>query len=490
MNAVIYARYSSDLQREESAEAQIRYCREYADKNGYNIIRIYTDRAKSAKGDKVSQRYEFQKMIRDSKQGLFGAVLVHKYNRFARNMKDHVNYEDKLNDNGVNLIAVAEDFGQGKEAIIMKALMRSLSEYYIVDMAEEVRKGHRENAEKALHNGGYAPFGYDIVEQHFVINEFEAGYVRRMFECSRKKLGFKCLVEDMEKAGIKGKRGKPIRYPAIYEILRNERYTGTYVYDIKTEKHDRRVKKNAIRINNAIPAIITREEWEEVQTIMNDRKQSGRSSDYLCRGLVYCGKCGAKMSGHITDNAKNKYKTYVCSKSCGVGTIKMDDVDRKVKRYLEELLSDRSQKQISDALRNYRKGETERIEQYNTALKKEIKEKQKQYDGLMQALMTGGLSAAIIAEVGNKMESLKNEIDGMTEQRPPKDYTEKNIIDWLNAIKTAPSPESIHLLVEKITATKEEINVFSTLTSFVGNIGGDTPIHCFPTILFEYKSRA
>ena len=88
-------------------------------------------------------------MIKDAEKGLFQTVLVHKYNRFARRMIDHVTYEDKLNQAGVELIAVAEDFGNGKEAVIMKALMRSLSEYYILDLSTEVKKDHKETALKA-----------------------------------------------------------------------------------------------------------------------------------------------------------------------------------------------------------------------------------------------------------------------------------------------------------------------------------------------------
>ena len=126
-NAVIYARFSSDKQTENSIEAQVRACEDYAEIHGYTINKIYSDEAVSAKNDR---RPEFQKMIKDAEKGLFQTVLVHKYNRFARRMIDHVTYEDKLNQAGVDLIAVAEDFGNGKEAVIMKALMRSLSEYY------------------------------------------------------------------------------------------------------------------------------------------------------------------------------------------------------------------------------------------------------------------------------------------------------------------------------------------------------------------------
>lgn len=96
MRAVIYARYSSESQREESAEAQIRACMQYAAIKEYSIVKTYVDKEISGKGTKVKKRLEFQKMMKDSKQGLFGVVLIHKYNRFARNMRDHVNYEQPL----------------------------------------------------------------------------------------------------------------------------------------------------------------------------------------------------------------------------------------------------------------------------------------------------------------------------------------------------------------------------------------------------------
>ena len=81
MNAVIYARYSSDNQREESIEGQIRECTAYAERNGITVVRHYIDRALSAKTD---NRPDFQQMIRDSNKKLFEIVLVWKFDRFAR----------------------------------------------------------------------------------------------------------------------------------------------------------------------------------------------------------------------------------------------------------------------------------------------------------------------------------------------------------------------------------------------------------------------
>ena len=210
-NAVIYARYSSDKQTEESIEAQVRACRDYAAVKGYNVIEVYADEAVSGKGSKTASRTQYQKMLRDCKKGAFDTILIHKYDRIARNVGEHVNLTAKLQEWGIELIATAQDFGNSNEAKIMRTLMWSLSEYYIDNLAAETRKGLKETALKGLHNGGYAPFGYDVVNQQYVINELEAEYVRKIFNAALERKGFKDIIRELAECGITGKRGKAIK---------------------------------------------------------------------------------------------------------------------------------------------------------------------------------------------------------------------------------------------------------------------------------------
>ena len=154
-------------------------------------------------------------MLRDVDRGIFDTILIHKYDRAARNLGEHVNLEKRLKDKQVELIAVAQDFGTSAEAKIMRTLMRSLSEYYIENLSAEVRKGQRETALKGLHNGGYAPFGYDVVNRQYVVNELEAGYARKIFNAAANREGFTAIIQEMANAGITGKRGKPIKYTQI-----------------------------------------------------------------------------------------------------------------------------------------------------------------------------------------------------------------------------------------------------------------------------------
>ena len=227
----------------------MRACTDYATIKGIEVIGAYKDEAISGKGSKTEQRIEYQRMLKDSGKGLFDTILIHKYDRIARSLLEHVNLKDKINRSGVQLIAVAQDFGKSNEAVIMRALMQSMSEYYNLNLAAEVRKGHKENALKALYNGGVAPFGYDVVNKRYVINELEAGFVRKIYDAAVNRRGFVEVLEELNAAGIIGKRGKPLKYTQIYEMLHNEKYTGVYTYSQTEEvsRSDRRHKPNAIK---------------------------------------------------------------------------------------------------------------------------------------------------------------------------------------------------------------------------------------------------
>lgn len=487
-NAVIYARYSSDKQSEESIDAQVRACKDYAAVKGYNVIEVYADEAVSGKGSKTASRAQYQKMLRDCRKGTFETVLIHKYDRIARNVGEHVNLTAKLQEMGVELIATAQDFGNSNEAKIMRTLMWSLSEYYIDNLAAETRKGLKETALKGLHNGGCPPFGYDVVNQQYVINELEAEYVRKIFDAALNRKGYKDIITELSERGITGKRGKPIKYTQIYEMLRNEKYTGVYVYSLKQEKNraDRRTKPNAIRIENALPVIIDKAQFEEVQKIMSERKQTGKKAGYLCSGLVYC-ECGAKMHGLKSERKGHTYHYFYCSKKCGAPAVQMNEVDRAAKEYLVTLLSPENQERITKALREYKGAEKERIEDFNTILKQKIDEKQQRYDTLMQNLSSGVLPAEVVSDIGVEMKSLKEEIACLQATEPPKDYTVEQVKNWLEALKNSPDEAAIHLLIKRIDIKNKTVfNIQSTLSTVLGDIGCEGAQHILPEILFRY----
>lgn len=143
INAVAYARFSTDMQREESIEAQVRAIEDYCSKNGYNLIKVFADRGISGTKD---NRPEFQKMIDECKQASnirnFDVVIVHKLDRFARNRFDSAIYKKVLKENNIKLYSVLENLNDSPESIILESVLDGMSEYYSLNLAREVQKGN------------------------------------------------------------------------------------------------------------------------------------------------------------------------------------------------------------------------------------------------------------------------------------------------------------------------------------------------------------
>ena len=154
MKAVIYARYSSENQREESIDGQIRECMEYAKHNEIQVIDTYIDRALSAKTD---NRPEFQRMIKESGRGGFELVIVWKLDRFSRNRYDSAHYKAILKKNGVKVISATEQISSDPSWILLESMLEGYAEYYSAELSEKVKRGMTENALKGVWNGGQVP---------------------------------------------------------------------------------------------------------------------------------------------------------------------------------------------------------------------------------------------------------------------------------------------------------------------------------------------
>lgn len=179
IRTVLYLRFSSDNQREESIEGQRRECMAYAKHTGLDVVDEYVDRAFSAKKD---DRPDFQRMIRDSYSHKFDAVLVWKLDRFARSKFDSVKYKTVLKHNNVKVISATEALGEGKESIILTSVIEAMDEYYVLDLKEKVTRGMTENALEGKFNGGPIPFGFKKADDsRLIINEDEAAIVRMIF---------------------------------------------------------------------------------------------------------------------------------------------------------------------------------------------------------------------------------------------------------------------------------------------------------------------
>ncbi len=300
-NAVIYARYSSDKQTEQSIEGQIRICTAYAEQHNLNVIHHYIDRAMSGTNDR---RPEFQRMIADSAKKQFKYVIVYKFDRFARNMYDSAIYEHKLELNGVILISATEQLGDGNESLIVKALLRAMAEVYSRQLSENVTRGMKESALKANSTGGTIPFGYQLKDKKLVPDERTAPYVKYIFHEYAAGKAKMDILRELESKGCRKSNGKALTIQNITYILANIKYIGVF-------------KFKDIEVEGGCPPLVSREIFDRCkERAEREKKTYGkrkRDVEYLLVGKLYCGYCGKPMIGDSgTSRSGEKHHYYTC----------------------------------------------------------------------------------------------------------------------------------------------------------------------------------
>ncbi len=430
---VVYARYSSDNQREVSAEEQVKSCKEFIERNGYICVGEYVD--KELTGTNANRR-QFRKMIDDSKKRLFDIVVVYKNDRFARDCYDKAFYKRKLLNNKVQINYVKEDIlnSNSPERVIYEAVSDGMAEYYSLNLAREVmEKGHLPNAEKGLHNGGIPPLGYNVVGQKLVVNREEAYIVKLIFDWYiNKGYGYNRIAEELNARGFKNKVGSYFKGSSIRDMLINEKYTGTYVYnkrsssDINGKRNNSKLKDESeiIRIENAFEAIISKEDFEKVKKMMQFRKGRNATNQakevYLLSGLVKCGKCGHNLHGNRKpSNRDGSYLiTYKCNnrdkngkKVCDNKEINKIYLERAIMQYIARMCEGKNFDKIMKELHRYaneqKEGNAELI-----MLEKKFKKIEREIANIINAIK-GGFDAE---ELQDEYKALKTDKTNLEKQ--------------------------------------------------------------------------
>ena len=402
MTAVIYARYSSDNQREESIEGQIRECTAYAERNGITVIKHYIDRAFSANTD---NRPEFQQMIKDSEKRLFDIVLVWKLDRFARNRYDSAHYEYQLERNHVKLVSATEPISDGPAGIMVKSMLTGMAEYYSAELSEKVVRGMTENVLKGKYNGGTIPIGYTVDEEKFFqIDPLKAPFVVEAFQRYNDGATMKELMNWLNNSGVTTNRNQKFTYNSIQTLLTNRRYIG-----------ENRFKD--IVMPDSIPVIIEKELFDSVQDkIAKNRRAPARhkaEDDYLLTTKLFCGMCGAMMFGECgTSRNKNVHHYYKCANVKRTKTCKKKTVR---KEWLEDLVVNETMKMIrdDDCIRSIVDAVMILQEQENTVLpllEKQMKDIERGIENLLNAIQEGILTSSTKGRL-EKLEAQQKELE-------------------------------------------------------------------------------
>ena len=388
MTAVIYARYSSDSQREASIEGQLRDCKDYAEKNGITVVGTYIDRAYSAKTD---DRPEFQHMIKDSAKKIFDVVLVWKLDRFARNRYDAVNYKHQLEKNGVHLVSAMEPISQGPEGIMVESMLIGMAEYYSAELALKVARGERENALQCKYNGGVVPLGFTIGKEDrlYHIDPETAPIVQEIFTRYADGEPAEKIAASLNERGLRTRTGKPFVKNSFFQIFRNRRYIGEYRYkDIVTP--------------GGIPAIVDQDLFDRVQQrFEQNRIAHGRPAkedvSYLLTTKLFCGKCGTLMGGESgTSHMGNTYYYYKCGNAkrhgkahCDLKAIRKEPLERfVVDTAIKVIFSDEITERLIDLVMEAQQQENTRL----PVLKEQLRDTEKRLANLLEAIEQGILT--------------------------------------------------------------------------------------------------
>lgn len=380
MNAVIYARFSSRGQTEQSIEGQLRVCHEYARREGYSVIGEYIDRAISGTTD---ERPDFQKMVSDAEKKQFGVVIVYKIDRFARNRYDSAIYKKRLSRFGVKVVSVTEPISEGNGGAIIEAVYEAMAEEYSRQLSQNVKRGLRESVLKGNFIGGHTPIGFKVINKKVYIDEETAPIIRYCFEEVAKGTPKKEIIEALNARGIRTKRGTPLSLSCFQGALRNKKYIGINTRD-------------GVEYTNTYPVLIDPTLFYKVQEKLDARSHAPAHEkareDYILFGKAFCGHCGEKLiSNGGTGKLGKVYHYYACkNKTKRHACDKHDEKKNALERYVVEMtlkhvLASKNMDYIADHVveENKREFGLDAI----TALEKRLDKAERELDKLTDALL-------------------------------------------------------------------------------------------------------
>lgn len=428
---VIYARYSSDRQREESIEGQIRVCEEFALRNDLEVIQTYTDRALTARTDR---RPAFQQMIADCKKRQFSYILVYKLNRFSRNRYDSAVYKHKIAQYGVKVLSAMERITDDPSGILLESLIEGIAEYYSAELAENVHRGMTENALEGKANGR-APLGYKKgPDGKLVVDERNAKAVRFIFQSVLEGRALKKIAGKLNAMGYKNSFGRPFASGNFGNLLRNKKYIGIYHWGNED-------------VEGVVPPIVERSVFDKVQELIESRKHKStrkRVENYLLTGRMTCGLCGAAYIGKSgTSHTGVPYAYYCCSnrvhrKGCKGKNYRQDKLEEWIAlETLKALNRPETIRQLAKQIIRIQEEAAGEPDPVVDNLEAELKDYKKRVANSIKAIEAGVISETIsrnITEYEEKIKALEKELSRAKLKRQPFTLTQDHIEFFLTSL--------------------------------------------------------
>jgi DNA invertase Pin-like site-specific DNA recombinase len=322
--AAIYARVSSERQDVDlSISAQLKALRDYAGRDGYQVVREYVDEAESGRS---IDRPGFKAMIAAARQSAppFGFILVWKLSRFARNREDSIIYKSLLRKHGVQVVSINEPLEDTPSGRLLEGIIEVIDEFYSANLSQDVVRGMRESASRGFYPGSPIPYGYmrvkvqdgDTQRTKLDLDPVAAPIVQRVFqECISGK-GLLEIARGLNRDGLTTRKGKLWSKTTLHKVLRNEACTGVLIWDRSRKR--RGVSGDGlppVRVEGAWPAVVDKETFDRAQAQLGSRAPRISHprvvhSEYILSGMLRCRHCSTAMIGHAVKSGKFFY--YMC----------------------------------------------------------------------------------------------------------------------------------------------------------------------------------
>ena len=451
--AVIYARYSCEQQTEQSIEGQLRVCEEYAQHNNILILNTYIDRAMTGTND---HRPAFQQMLKDSNKREWDYVLLYKLDRFSRNKYETAIHKNTLKNNGVKVLSAMENIPDTPEGIILESLLEGMNQYYSAELSQKVCRGMKETRRKGYFQGGTLLYGYKLDGRKIVVDEHGAEVVRYIYEQYSKGEFVGNIINRLTAKGIYYK-GKPFVKQTVYNILRNEKYSGTY-------NHGEEI------IDNMYPQVVPTDLFNKVRKIVNANKFGKKSIqvDFLLRQKLICGNCGQPMHGESgTTKTGEKIYYYKCNgrkkriNDCNKSMLRKDVIEPLViNKVIEKLSNPEMLNFVVCKLLQIQEQQAKENTILNI-LVKQLKQVETALNNLVSAVERGIISNATknrLLELEQQQEELEKQIL-IERSKQAVQLTENDIREFYKQALTLEPKMLINFFVKQITAYDDKIQI-------------------------------
>ena len=463
MNVVLYMRYSSEAQTEQSIEGQERVCTEYCKREGYTIIRKYIDRATSAAKD-IDKRVQFLRMVDDAASGDFQAVVVYKLDRFSRSRYDSAVYKTKLKKAGVQVISATENISNSPEGVILESVLEGIAEYYSMELAQKIRRGQFESMAKGNYLGGIVPLGYKIIDKKYAIDPDTAPVAREIFRKYTSGASTKEIIDSLNARGYRTARGAMFNRSSFHGMLRSEIYIGI-------------LRRGDLVNEGAVPALIdeatfyaARNRAESQRRGKKMKKTEQNGCNYKLSGKLYCGECGEIMHGKCaTSKTGQKHYYYECrgnysKKTCSKSRVRKEWLEDCVIDLVADIIKPEVIDQLADAAISRNQKDIEEQTEVNN-LKNALSAANKKMNSLLRIAENGADPDYIVPKINSLSAEIKELKSLLSEQEANIiEITKEQCVYFLNQFLSGDIKDDqfrdhvFEMLVKKVTIWEKEDN--------------------------------